>query len=207
MHKLSEFGVIPIDNNVLESIFQEYSSASHKIANLEKKGELIRLKRGVYVVSPSITNKILSEELIANHLYGPSYVSMESALKYYGLIPEAVYTFKSITIKRSRDFINSIAKFQYIKCNPDYYSIGINQINADGYSFLMASPEKALCDLILFTPKLRTRFQKALSIFLEEDLRLDMDMFYKMDTEIFRQCAKVGKKKNEILNLLKLIEK
>jgi predicted transcriptional regulator of viral defense system len=64
---------------------------THKIANLEQTGKIIRLKRGMYVVSPKVTRQLLSVELIANHIYGPSYVSMESALRYYGLIPEQVY--------------------------------------------------------------------------------------------------------------------
>ncbi len=54
--------------------------------------------------NPEITGKILSTELIANHLYAPSYVSMSSALRYYGLIPETVYTKQSMTLKHSRDF-------------------------------------------------------------------------------------------------------
>ena len=207
MNDFSQFGIVPLDYSVLENVFPQYKSLGHKIAQLEKKGILIRLKRGVYVVSPKVSQKVLSEELIANHLYGPSYVSMESALKYYGLIPEAVYTLKSMTLKRSKTFVNSISTFQYISTSSEYYAIGIKQISIEESSFLMASPEKALCDLILYTPNLRTRFRKAMATFLEEDLRFDMDFFSNMDAEIFRQCAHVGKKKNEITNLLKLMEK
>ena len=55
--------------------------------SLEQKNYVIRLKRGLYVVSPEVSRVPLSLELIANHLYAPSYVSMSSALRYYGLIP------------------------------------------------------------------------------------------------------------------------
>ncbi|MFI3315731.1 MAG: hypothetical protein R3Y04_08750 [Rikenellaceae bacterium] len=207
MIDLLEMGVIPVDYSVLESMLTDYSSPRHKIASLEKSGDLMRLKRGLYVVSPKITKKTLSTELIANHLYGPSYVSYESALRYYGLIPESVYGAKSVTIKRSRNFENSIAKFSYTYCNEDYYPIGVRQEDRDSFTFLIATPEKALCDLIAYTPNLRPRFKLSMLQFLEYDLRLDMDEFYKMNTDIFKKCLAFSKKKNDILNLIKLLER
>lgn len=205
MKNISQLGAIPVDYAVLESFLTDYSSPRHKIASLEKQGQIVRLKRGVYVLSPEVSGSLLQRELIANHIYGPSYVSMESALRYYGLIPESVFAVKSMTTKRSRSFENTIARFDYIFCEHNYYSIGINLIENKKCSFLMASPEKALCDLIAYTPKLRPRFVKSLKLFLEEDLRLDMEQFYTMDVEIFRECAVCSKKKNEINNLLKLL--
>ncbi len=125
MNELKNIGIIPIDFSVLRSMFSHLASPRNKIAQLEKSGQLVRLKRGLYVVSPTISGEILSTELIANHIYGPSYVSMESALRFYELIPESVYAVRSMTIKRSRDFENSIARFDYTQCGGDYYSIGI----------------------------------------------------------------------------------
>ena len=89
---LSEIGIVPITTSIIESLYPELKSADKKVIWLEKKGFLIRLKRGLYVVNPEHSEKTLSNELIANHLYTPSYVSMSSALRYYELIPEAVYT-------------------------------------------------------------------------------------------------------------------
>lgn len=207
MEQLSQIGIIPVDYSVLESMLTEYTSPRHKIANIEKAGQLVRLKKGLYVVSPAISGKLLSTELIANHIYGPSYVSMESALRYWGLIPESVYTVKSMTTKRSRRFDNSIALFDYTYCNEMYFPIGVRQEEKDGYTFMIASPEKALCDLITATPNVRPRFIKSMQLFLEEDLRLDIDAFLAMDTDIFRACAAVGKKRDDIDNLIKLIER
>jgi hypothetical protein len=132
---------------------------------------------------------------------------MESALRYYGLIPENVHTVRSMTIKRSRVFENSISRFDYITCCEEYYPIGIIQKIGDDYSFLIASPEKALCDLIAYTKEVRPRFVNALLLYLEENIRLDMEAFYKMDVKIFRECAKVGKKKNDLSNLIKLLQR
>ncbi len=207
MNGLEYSGVTPINYCVLESMLGSYSSPRHKIASLEKSNKIIRLKKGLYVASPSVSGKILSTELIANHIYGPSYVSMETALRYYGLIPESVHLVKSMTLKHSRNFENEIAQFQYI-CSPsEYYTIGVEQIANADCAFLIASPEKALCDLIAYTPQLRPRFVKSMKQFLEEDLRLDMDEFYRMNVEIFKACAQVSKKRNEINNIIKLLER
>lgn len=206
MENLKRLGIIPVDYAVLGSLFSAYKSPRNKIANLEIEGKLIRLKRGLYVVSPSVSEKLLSTELIANHIYGPSYVSMESALRYYGLIPETIHMVRSLAIKRSRFFENSISRFEYINCNEDYFPIGINQEIGGDYSFLIASPEKALCDLIAFTPELRPRFIKSMLSYLEEDIRLDMEAFYKMNVKIFQQCAEVGKKRNDLNNIIKLLQ-
>ena len=207
MNSLLHFGVVPIDYTSLQSVYPSHRSLNDKVSALEKQGAIIRLKRGMYVVSPQITQRAISTELIANHLYGPSYVSMESALRFHGLIPERVFNTTSMTIKRSRTFKNRFGQFDYIYCPADYYPIGISQIIQDDYAFLVATPEKALCDLIAYTPKLQLRSVKSLLVFLEEDIRLDMDAFYRMDPSVFEKCVEVGKKKTEIGNIIKLLRK
>ena len=87
---LRQLGNIPVTASVLESLFPHIKGGSQKLRLLERDKQIIRLKKGLYVCSPEITGKTLSTELIANHLYAPSYVSMLSALRYYGLIPEEV---------------------------------------------------------------------------------------------------------------------
>ncbi len=207
MMKLSELGNTPIDFAVLKSIFSDHKSVHNKISDIEKSGTLIRLKKGMYVVSSRESGKLLSLELIANHLYGPSYISMASALRYYGLIPESVYTLQSMTTKHSRDFKNSLGRFEYTQCPKEYFSIGIRLETKDNVAFLIASPEKALCDLINHTSNLNLRFRKNLYAYLEDDLRLDMEIFYQMERSIFEQCIQVGKKKAIITNVLKILEK
>ncbi|MBP5613593.1 MAG: hypothetical protein J6X35_05570 [Bacteroidales bacterium] len=201
MNNLVTLQNIPISNSVIGNLFPDISGKNQKVRELERAGEIIRLKRGLYVVSPEISGKPLSSELVANRLYGPSYVSMQTALRYYGLIPEAVYVTQSLTVKHSRCFENAVGRFQYLSCHPDYFSIGLAQISEDGCNFVMASPEKALCDLVVNTPGLNLRYKKELLEWLEEDIRLDMDAFSRMNPEIIRQCAAIGKKKNT-LNLL-----
>lgn len=206
MKFISELGNVPFEISVLASNLNNYKSPSQKIIELEKQGTIIRLKKGMYVVSPDVSGKSLSEELIANHLYGPSYVSMETALRYYGLIPERVHTVASMTLRLTKNYENRVGRFEYMHCPANYYSIGIRQVVEENYAYLIASPEKALCDLITYTPKLRLRFVKAMQTYLEEDIRFDMDQFYKMDTDIFEQCLAVSKKKVNIQNILKLLK-
>jgi len=143
--------------------------------------------------------------LIANHLYGPSYVSMEFALRYYGLIPERVFEVKSMTSKRSRQFVNDLATFTYIETTADYFPIGIRQVSAT-QTFLIASPEKALCDLIAYTQGLRIQSLKSMLQYLEEDIRFDTAELAHFDIELIKQCIEFGKKKRELILLLKLLE-
>jgi predicted transcriptional regulator of viral defense system len=80
---------------------------------MEKRGEIIRLKKSLYVVSDKISRKSVSRELVANHLYGASYISFETALAYYGMIPERVYTVRSMTTKRAKNFTTLLGNFEY----------------------------------------------------------------------------------------------
>ena len=205
MNKLATLQNTPVSNSVLGNLFPDISGKNQKVRALEKAGEIIRLKRGLYVVNPEISGTPVSTEMIANRLYGPSYVSMQTALRYYGLIPEAVYVTQSLTVKHSRYFENAVGRFQYVSCPPVYFSIGLVQISEDVYNFVMASPEKALCDLIVNTPGLNFRYKKELREWLEEDIRFDMDAFSQMNPEIICQCAAIGKKKNTLNLLSKLL--
>ena len=87
---LEHIGNIPVSTSVIASLFTNIEAGNQKVRNLEANHKIIRLKKGLYVVSPNVSRVALSTELIANHLYAPSYVSMQTALRYYGLIPEAV---------------------------------------------------------------------------------------------------------------------
>ena len=203
-----QIGAIPVDYSVLRTLFAKYKFPKNKIASLEEQGELARLKRGMYVLSPASSGELLSLELIANRLYGPSYVSMQSALRYYGLIPERVPGMLSVTTGRSKMFENSLGVFRYMHAAGEYYAIGIEQRTAnEKYTFLIASPEKALCDLVLATPHLYFQSVKAAGFYLEEDLRCERDAIEKLDATIIEQCIAVGKKQKTLEYLLKAIRK
>ena len=192
--ELSEIGTIPVTTSIIESSYPELKSANKKVTWLEKQGFIIRLKRGLYVANPKHSGKTLSSELIANHLYTPSYISMSTALRYYGLIPEAVYVHQSMTVKHSRCFQTPVGNYDYKYISRKAFPIGVRSMYKDNYAFLIASPEKALCDLIANSSKVILRYMKDVEAYLEQDIRMDMDEFYNMDANIFEEYINVGKK-------------
>ena len=205
-HTLEQLANVPFGADVLKSLLRNTKVPNKKLSYLEKQGKIIRLKRGMYLVAPAVSRKSVSIPLVANHWYGPSYVSCHSPLRYWGLIPECVYITRSVTLKRARSFVNQIGQFDYYHAGEDYYPIGIQCVTIDERTCLMASPEKALCDLIVTTPYLNLRYKQELLQFLEEDLRLDMEEFSKMNVSIFKLCANVSKKQVMIKNIVKLLQ-
>ena len=137
--QLSEIGTIPVTTSIIESLYPELKSANKKVTWLEKQGVIIRLKRGLYVINPEHSGKTLSSELIANHLYTPSYISMSTALRYYGLIPEAVYVHQSMTVKHSRSFQTPVGSYDYKYISRNAFPIGVRSMHKSDYAFLIAS--------------------------------------------------------------------
>lgn len=204
---LNQFGIIPIDTAALKAALDDYKSPKDKITTLEQSGLLIRLKRGLFVVAPMVHSQPLSKELIANHIYGPSYISLQTALSFYGLIPERVHTVCSMTTKRSSSFINPLGNFDYISVPAAYFAIGIRQeIVNNNYAYLIATPEKALCDMIVETKGLKLQSIKAMQNYLEEDLRIDLSVIEHYDVDIIYQCMELGSKKRELTLLYKLLQ-
>ena len=203
---LEEFHNIPFRTQDLATVYPQNRDLLGVAKRLERAGNIIRLKKGLYVVAPHISRTELSDFLIANHLYGPSYISAESALRWYGLIPESVYETISVTSGNARTYSNKTGSYRYIHASPTYCAVGVTMRQEANASFMIATPEKALCDKIIFTPYLNLRYREETLRFLEEDLRLDMEQFYKMDTELLRQCAEVSRKKIMINQLIKLID-
>jgi hypothetical protein len=176
-----------------------------RITTLEKQGLLIRLKRGLYVVSPEISGRELSVGLVANHLYGPSYVSLHWALRWYGLIPERVDTVTSVTTRHTREFDNSLGRFTFRGVSREYFPIGIKIQEEDGVNYLLATPERALCDMLMQEKHVPDQSVSSLEVFFEEDMRIDTDDIRQMNPAIICKCMETGNKKQIMANLLKLM--
>lgn len=203
---LIQFGNVPITLSALRSCFLGLEAPQKKIIALEKAGEIIRLKRNLYVVNAEISGKPISIPLCANHIYGPSYVTSRWALQWYGLIPERIFRVDSMTTKHSRCFETPLGVFDFHQTTPEYHSIGVSVIQDNDASCLMASPEKALCDMILLDMYVPNRSVVRLEQYLSEDIRLDMDEFMKFDIDILKLCAEFGGKKAIFNNLIKIIK-
>lgn len=202
---LQQLGNIPVTAGALESLYPDIKGGNQKIRLLERDKQIIRLKKGLYVCNPEVTGQPLSTELIANHLYTPSYVSMSSALRFYGLIPEQVYVMQSMTIKHSRNFDTPVGRYEYTRISKNAFSVGLTSIRKTKYAFVIATPEKALCDLIANSPGVILRYPKDAAVFLEEDIRMDLSDFRQMNTAILEAYAIIGKKADSIRTLLKLL--
>lgn len=203
---LAKYGNMPMSAAALKLDFPNIRKPGQKLGLLERDGEIVRLKRGLYVCPESVTGKALSLELIANRLLTPSYVSMSSALRYYGMIPEAVYVTQSMTTKESREYDTPVGRFEFTRMKRDAFNIGIQNKEGNGYSFLIATPEKALCDLIANTHSLFLRYAKEALEYLEDDIRFDMDAFNKLNPSILEMYVNAnGKKSSSVKTILTLL--
>ena len=206
MRYLSDFGTTPITSATIASFYPDIRSKSDKIRRLEQSGEIIRLKRGLYIINDQRSGILPDKFLIANHIYGPSYVSCLTALRHYGIIPERVSVVQSMTMKPSKNFSNQMGSYEYIHADEEYYSIGIRREVDESSAYLIATPEKALCDLIVTTANLNLRYKNEIADYLEDDMRMDMEQLMQMDVSILEACAKVSKKKTMINTIIKLIK-
>lgn len=198
-------GNVPFDINVLSSLFPGCSHITEKARALVDSGKIIRLKKGLYIASEQESGKAYNRFLVSNHIYGPSYVSESTALRHYGLIPERVHTIQAITTKHSRDFETPLGLFRYSCSSDEYFHIGLRIMQDNGVNFLIATPEKALCDLINFRKGVNLRFVKDVRVFLEDDIRFDTDTLEEMDLGIIERCAKHSRRQKSIENLIKYI--
>lgn len=140
-----------VDSLRMKALLGSTSDKRGKIARMIGSGELISLRRGLYA-----TRRDLNPLCLAASVYGPSYISFETALSYHGLIPEAVYEITSATLRRPAEFRNPFGRFRYRRVPEKVYPIGIERIVETGIPFLIASSTKALCDRIALEPRMRS---------------------------------------------------
>lgn len=120
----------------------------------EKKGYLKKIKRGFYCFS---SEEVTSDFLFytANKIYAPSYVSLEMALKFYGLIPEEIFQITSVGTKKIASFETDIGNFNYRHIKPSLY-YGYRLVDFGKQKILIAEPEKAVLDYLYVHPNLKT---------------------------------------------------
>jgi len=103
------------------------------------------------------------DEVVANRLYAPSYISFEYALSRYGIIPESVYTITSATTRITREFIVNNKSFTYSHIKKQVYR-GYKTEKIGGMTVLMAEPEKALVDYLYFVSLKRKTLIERLNV-------------------------------------------
>jgi len=185
-----------VDSLRMKDILQSLSDKRGKIARMIDQGKLFSLRRGLYATRPDIHPYCL-----ASSMYGPSYISFETALSYHGLIPEAVYEITSATLKRPTSFENHFGCFRYLTVPEPVYALGIERITEFDIPFLIASPTKALCDRIAREPHIRSMSDV---IKWAQMMRLDTAM--QIDPTVLRCCA-ANHKSPSVRYLWRTVEK
>lgn len=141
-------GSLPIiDVEILLAGETNTSQARVQISRWHKEGKLIQLKRGLYLLSEAYRKIEIWEPYIASFLKKPSYISLEKALEYYDLIPEAVTVYTSVSTKRQGRFVSKAGIFDYRHIKNSLFW-GYESITIHKQTAFMALPEKALLDLI-----------------------------------------------------------
>ena len=161
-------------------------------------GRVYQLRRGLYSIAPPYQKTKPHPFLVANHLQHSSYVSLQSALAYYDLIPETVYSTASVTAGRPERLENplGIYEFRHIKTN---LLFGYQMADLGTQAALVATPEKALLDLVYLQPGGElSNYLHALR--LQNLDRLNLDLLQKQ-TDLFASPKMQAAKKN-ILQLI-----
>lgn len=179
-----------IDYLFLHGALKGYAQPRNKIQSLLNSKDLIRIKKGLYVFGEKVARIPYCKELLGNLIYGPSAISLEYALNFYGFIPERVEELTSITPCRTKLFHTPLGRFSYQHLPLSRYSIGIARLEFPNNRFvLFATPEKALCDyLILKAPRLRNF--KNLENFLFEDMRIEEEYISQLNKPLISEITK-----------------
>ena len=147
--KLEKYTGSHFDYVFLMDALAAYAQPHAKITYMLKSGLIVRVKKGLYVFGPQANKPPYSQAVLANLIYGPSYISFEYALAYHQMIPERVSVVTSITTKRRKQFHTPVGTFVYEHTRGTRYPFGVSQVEMDGkHRVLMASKEKALIDLL-----------------------------------------------------------
>lgn len=164
--------VLPL--SLINSVLEDKSEDARKslLKRACQKGDLIRIRNGLYLVGEKKRKYSFSLFQIANFIVEPSYISLESALSFYNLIPEAVYTTTSVTTKPGFEQKTPVGQFSFSYLKTEYFNFGFYRYDTGGSKFLIATPLKALIDYIVLMKKHYKTVED-----LEEDLRFDFDEF------------------------------
>ncbi len=191
-----------IDALTISDEYKNYASPRNKVSRMNRSGDLIRIRRGLYLKKndPDISLRIL-----ANIIYGPSYISYKYAMSYHGLIPEQVKSITSAVFRKNKTktFRTPLSEFRYYLIPVDAYPYGVMRLPEGQSFFLIASPEKALCDTIIKVRPVGSR--KDFEILLHENLRIEREDVLNLDAGAIGFLAPLYRRTN--VNQLKSYRK
>jgi hypothetical protein len=161
---INQLNLPEFDYLKLLDLLKNYKSPRDQITKLLRKGYIVRIKKGLYVLG-DLFSQPSSHFILANKIYGPSYVAGMTALSYYGMIPERVETIYSKTTGKHKEFMTPRGRFIYTKTSLEKFKFSVNRISEstkhskteEERYFLIASPEKSLVEIICEQEKIKTQ--------------------------------------------------
>ena len=180
--------------------YSNYSVPKMKIKREVDKGTFYVVKKGLYE-----TDRTTPGYLLSQYIKSPSYLSFEYALSIYGIIPERVVEFSCATTNQKHSFVftNQFGRYSYRDIPNTVFYLETIYKEESGYSYLIASKEKAICDyLYILSP---TYSKKKLYSLLFESLRFDLDEFAKLNIDMMIELSKMYKTTNHKY-FIKLLE-
>ena len=173
-------------NDIIKNELSNYSNKDTKLTREVNKGNLIKIVNGLYETDPNTP-----AYLLASSIYGPSYISFEYALSYYGLIPERVNVVTCATLNKNKKkkYNTYFGTFTYRDIPSLAYPEQVILRNEGNYSYQIATKEKALCDK-LYTLKPLKNYTN-LENMLFNDLRIDKEEFSKLNAEAIENLSKL----------------
>ena len=205
---LKELSNQPLTHQLLADLLKDYKRPNDKILALKAYGLIEPVKKGLYIAGRSLGADRPESALLANHMLGPSYLSMESALAHYGLIPEKVFAITSMTTKASRKFQTNIGLYTYTNLPLPYYAFGLATVSlSKDQQAIMAIPEKALCDKIATTAGITLRSQSSARDYVFGNLRMEEEDLAKFDLNAMLSWLENAPKRESLEMLIKMLER
>lgn len=166
--------VIPIVE--VEKAFPGYDR--NALTRWQEKGYLEKIRSGFYRLTSRPVNGETDLFFIANRIYSPSYVSLNSALRWHDFIPEGVFTITSITTRKTQSFQTPCGHFSFRSIQPELF-FGYRMEQYKDFRIKIAEPAKAILDFLYFNPHLNSTdhfFELRLNIW-EIREKLDQTVF------------------------------
>ena len=184
--------------------YNSYANPAAKIGRMARNGNLIPIIKGLYETDCTVPGHYL-----AGIIYGPSYLSFEFALAWYDLIPEAVYTYTSATCgkKKKKQYETPFGVYTYRDVPVAAFPYGTELHEENGYGYVIASAEKAVCDQLYTCSPCSNRME--LKTLLFDDLRIDETAFHNADMEKMAELAGLYQTTNHhlLISMIKEIKR
>ena len=171
---------------------KRYSSPKSKITRMINSKEIVQIKRGIFVDADDDTYSLNSLSSVIN---GQSYISFQSAMSFYGLIPERVTATTCASYKKNKDkkFHTPVGDFYYFYIPSKVFPYDTTIMEENGQNFIFASPEKAICDSLYKVRNIKTEHD--LIKLLVEDWRIDLDVLKNLNRKSFQFLLPLYEKK------------